>query len=478
MRALLLLFGWLAACKPTVTAMCGDGQPGRLLVLVHGYTSSGEELDALSQPLEDRGSCGRAYHLHRFDFGGVSRVAHDHNLAVETLGEALAEAIELLPQRCEVCAIRREQQVKVALVGRSLGGIVAREALMRGEPDLPPAWEVDRLVTLASPYFGSVRTRFATGLQSILMNGVLRTVLVGLIAPERGGTFGRVVDNQVRALRVGSPYLWDAHQGWLDWITRQEAVAKRVPDQLVVLGVGARDPVRQGDGVTRVSSGNVGPWIGAETLVVGLRHGELFNEEPNKRRASELTVTLEVLRDFIERGEVLQRGFLTKGELGGPVWMSRDPALARQLAALRAAELGDLGIRFVSEQAPNALLELPVGTSAFQAPPEWNREWWGIETEGSNPPLLRVVPLPSGQLWLPDLWAGQGWDLRVELENAPTVRFGLRVDGAYMGEFLGPDLPIKLEPNRPNLVEVQVRGVKAPKIRRVDLIPRRGRESE
>jgi alpha-beta hydrolase superfamily lysophospholipase len=130
--------------------------PQRLVLLLHGYTSGSGELAGLAELLRGPGPQGAApLHVHSLDFGSFTRVSHDHNLAVDTLAELLLAAVAALPDRCRVCHAQAEAEVPVAIVARSFGGIIAREAMLRGLATRRAPWHIDRFVTMGTPWMGT-----------------------------------------------------------------------------------------------------------------------------------------------------------------------------------------------------------------------------------------------------------------------------------------------------------------------------------
>jgi hypothetical protein len=454
--------------------------PHRLVLVLHGYTSSSAELAPLIDVLQAGDPPDHApYHTHAIDFGVFSRVAHDHNLDVETLADLLNELYEGLPTRCEVCAARAEAPVKVALITRSLGGVIAREALLRGMEDRRSPWNIDRLVTLGTPWMGSTLTRFATGFQSIVVNGLLRTVLFGFVAPSRGGNFGRVNDAQARALRLGSPFLWDANARWSGEQARRQAAGEALMPTLHVLGLGSDDAQRRGDGVSRLASANVAPLFPAsstETLLTVLRHAEMWNRPPTPEHAPALRCLAPTLLHFVAHGSAVGAQCdgqdavlaLPPGLVGHPSARiygqafdgAPDPALLGAVARLEPR--GDLGVRveLLGRDGQRRELAIPSNLSLFASDPEWSRNWPGTEAEQELEPSGRLVtttlhvgPSPSRQLYLPDLSAATSYSLSVELRGVGLVDgHALWVEGP--GRLPSSAAHLRVYPHQANLLYV------------------------
>ena len=162
--ALALLPGGCAVqapLSPAVAVLPAEAEmvPDRLVIVLHGYISSGEQISALVDGLA-RDPQQPAYHVHNFDFGTFSRVGHSHNAGVEDLADVLTQFYAALPAHCPVCAARADRPVEVTLVARSLGGLIAREALLRDLAAQRAPWRVQRVVTLSAPFSGSGMTRF------------------------------------------------------------------------------------------------------------------------------------------------------------------------------------------------------------------------------------------------------------------------------------------------------------------------------
>lgn len=488
--------------------------PHRLVLVLHGYTSSSAELAPLIEVLQAGDPPDHApLHVHAIDFGVFSRVAHDHNLDVETLADLLNELYQGLPERCEVCAARAAEPVQVALVTRSLGGVIAREALLRGMEDRRSPWNIDRLATLGTPWMGSTLTRFATGFQSLVVNGLLRTVLFGFVAPSRGGNFGRVNDAQARALRLGSPFLWDANARWAGEQARRQASGEALIPTLHVLGLGSDDTQRRGDGVSRLASANVAPLFPAartETLVTPLRHAEMWNRTAPADHAPALACLAPTLRHFIAHGTAVGAQCdghdaivpLSPGQVGAAGASSArtygiapggrlDPALEGALGRLEPR--GDLGLRvqLLGKDGQRRELAIPSNLSLFASDPEWSRIWPGTTVEQELEPSGRLVtttlhvgPSPSRQLYLPDLSAAPAYSLSVELRGVgPIDGHALRVEG--LGRAPSSAAHLRIYPHQANLLHVIIDEASLPAptagplrlegLRLTPVEPRRGR---
>ncbi|MBL8615340.1 MAG: hypothetical protein JNM72_07015 [Deltaproteobacteria bacterium] len=447
---------------PVDAANAAEAPPGpppqRLVLLLHGYTSGSGELAGLAELLRGPGPGGAPpLHVHSLDFGAFTRVSHDHNLAVDTLAELLLAAVAALPDRCRVCHAQAEAAVPVAIVARSFGGIIAREAMLRGLASRRAPWHIDRFVTMGTPWMGSTLTRFSTGFQSIVVNGLVRTLLFGFVRPDRGGAFGRVQDAQARAMRVGSPYLWDRAVDWERHLRRRAADGLALPATLHLIGIGAADVEGRGDGVVRLPSAYVAPLAPsaeAETLLTPLRHRELWNHPAGDPRAPALAAAGPLLLRFLDEGSL--RGAALDGLVlpldpprhpalpaearptvfGLSAGAALDPALQEALGGLR--EIGDLHLRVELEQEGRRQeLALPDALSLFVSDPDWSREWPGLvyaadEAAAPGADTLQVAPSPSRQLSVTGVPAGVPWALGVRIGGlgwVPAAALRLESDG-------------------------------------------------
>lgn len=481
LTAIALLLGCGHAGPPAAPKATSAGPaPHKMVLLVHGYISEADAFVELSEPLAHGGDHGEPVHVHRFDYSRFSRVGYGHNVGVERLGTALGESVAALQEGCSVCRGWAEDPVDVTLVGRSFGGLIVREALLQDVSSSWGAWEVDRVITLSSPMYGSTLTRYATGFLSLVVNGGLRTVLFGFVRPEQGGAFGSVIDAQVRAMRLGSPYQLEAHDRMLDWLG-----ADYPPPWLVVTSVGARNEVHKGDGVVRYSAANfapVMPSMGAETFPVVVRHSRLYQSPPNRAEAAELDRLLTAIRHFIDHGTIrnlpghgpftISGGVAQSSTDRAEVWLPRD-ALARQpverhLNHLQHADLGDVWLRFF--QGLPDLDAIPMGiapgVSLLQAPPEWSLRWLDVDVQNTDEKVTSVVavgPVGSRHLFLPDVGPSGTWSLKVALKDGSWVaddQLRIRVNG-------GPATPgglLKVRALQNNVVDVFIEGDRPPGI--------------
>lgn len=483
----------LAGCreKPPqpVLPLSSEMVEDRLVIVMHGYISSGKDIAPLVEGLAHHER--RPYHVHSFDFGAFSRVGHSHNAGVEELSDAFSAFYAELPERCPVCAERAERPVEVTVVARSLGGLITRETLMDGADAARAPWRVERVVTLSTPFFGSVMTRFSTGFLSIVLNGFVRTALFGFVNPERGGNFGRVVDEQIRALRLGSPYLWGSHMRWRE----HTASSSRVPDWLTVLAMGSPKPELRGDGVMRLAAGNIAPLLpgtGTEALLLDVLHSELFNKPCEGHEARELALALTAIRRFIEDGSLarepsLALHTLARGADGRlllektsslpadaeplpqtfylqPDGADREEKLA-DLSRILSKDAGDLWLRFYTGRpgAPGHEIVLSRHLSAFQQGPEW--AWqeldatYELDASGRHvPTTMTVGPTHSHLIHIPDVAPTGDWGLQVRLVGGialPADWVWLDVQGGDETRAEGVDWsPLHIAPLQPNLVRV------------------------
>jgi len=410
--------------------------------LVHGYISSADEFSELAGLLSHGGAHGEPLHVHRFDFGLFSRVGSDHNTGVETLGRTLGEAVETVQTECPVCRSWADEPVDVTLIGRSLGGYVVREALLQDVASQWGPWEVDRVITLASPLYGSTLTRYSTGFLSVIINGGIRTALFGFIQPERGGAFGRVVDAQVRAMRLGSPYQLHAHDRMSRWVDTSGS-----PPWLIVPSLGTADPVHSGDGVVRWSAANIAPVfpeIGAQTLPVVVKHGQIFAGEPASKWTAELDRAVQAIRHFVDHGTIAKLpgvapytwtdGALERVSASRPppsaVWLPTHPEAGRPIhrryPEVAEADLSDVWIRvFAGPPGAEARpLTLRDGLSPLQASTEWSRQWFELSVaspDETGSSVVAVQPVGSRHVFLPDVTPSGAWRIGLTLDRGAPV---------------------------------------------------------
>jgi|GEM_PF-4112644 len=442
MRTPVLALGLAACARPTPTESVPPPAQHKVAFLVHGYISDAGEFAEMGRALAQGGDHGAPLHVHRFDFSRFSRVGSDHNLGVERLGAALGESVQAVKQQCPVCRSWANDPVDVSLIGRSFGGYVVREALLQDVPADWGTWEVDRVVTMASPLYGSTLTRYSTGFLSVIINGGIRTALMGFVSPERGGAFGHVIDAQIRAMRLGSPYQLDAHDRMVDWLGGDYP-----PPWLVVPSLGAADPVRKGDGVVRFSAANVAsvfPSMGAQTLPIVVRHGHVFAGEPGGREAEELTRALGAVRHFIDHGSLdthagiapyaWQSGHLQRLSIDeqspGAVWLPTNPGaeheVHRRYERVARADLGDVWLRFHrgTPDVDARILPLAAGLSPLQSSTEWSRRWLDLTVappDHAGTSVVTVGPVDRRHIFLPDVTPTGTWQVSVHLDNGPAV---------------------------------------------------------
>ena len=301
--------------------------PNKVLIFTHGYMSDTQAQAGLVRAFSQdgvpapEGSDGipRRYHAHSFDYSAFTRAGSDHNTSQDALARAFADFFHELPDHCPICRSWRDTSVDAILIAHSFGGLIIREFLQedveRGHAPFrsaakadghPRHWRISRVITLGTPWYGSLKTHLTTGFQSIIVNGIIRTLLLGFVHPEAGGTFGRVIDAQLSALRVGSPYLWRSFEEWKTLLEHGD------PDThlpwLVVAGVGGPEPEREGDGITRFSSANLAatlPEAHIETLIVDLPHALLVRLSRVRAIADEQRFMIAAMSTFIERGTLL-----------------------------------------------------------------------------------------------------------------------------------------------------------------------------
>ncbi len=459
--------------------------PDTVVVLLHGYISSADQFTDLQEPLQQGMDGKPPLHVHSFDYSAFSRVGFDHNLGVERLGEVLADTVHGLPDHCEICAGRaaalasgeRETPPQVVFIARSFGGLILREALLGEAPVLPAGWELKGAMTLGTPFFGSELTRYSYGFLSVIINGGVRTALFGFVNPRRGGTFGNVIDAQVRARRLGSPYQVHAHERW-----KAHTDAGKAPPWAAVLSVGSRDPVNEGDRVVRFSAANAAelyPGWDVENLVIDVRHSRLFNAPPRRNEARELDRLLPLIRDWIDRPTLAGRADLVPRTPvpGGPaMYVFPESAAQSKLAHLARADRGDVWLRLWRGRPDDAVPLHPArDLGPFQVGEEWSRRWQELRTEtrptvdGQQvPTVLAAGPLSSHMVFLPDLTPSGRWSVEVELDDvwAEDARLVIGRDGDA----------IDVKPLRNNIFDVYLDVPATAALTDLRLVPEQGQD--
>ncbi len=529
--------------------------PDRLMIFVHGYVAEADAMASFIHRFTRQGvplawlggeetKGGVRFHGHSFDFGAFSHAGSDHNISVESLARSFAEFYRELPETCPICRRRAHRPVEVTLVGHSFGGIVIREFLMeeaereglfrraQGESAEGTRWHVGRIITTGTPYFGSVRTRLTYGFLSVLINGVIRTAVLGFVFPRAGSVYGGVTDAQARALSFGSPYLWQAHQRWLELLERMERAGYEVPRSLVCLSVGKNLAQVRGDGVTRFASANVAPLLarfGAETFVSSLPHQEMVRRPDRPWEAREQELLVRAIVRFQARGTlagdqggVLERyrivalpegdrlepaaGSLDAGESGPvevrqEVYMQRvdpeDPGSVedfqrktRRFGRVLKADLGDVWLCFYdglpSGDVRPPILPIRTTLSLFQDRPIRSREQAELLTrnevnaDGLAIPVVYGLAQPRSHLIaIPDITPTGVYRLFVRLARGVTLTSR---DVLVVNES-APPVPVddessegvllQVAPYRTNLVHVYLNRARIlaehPELKRLDL---------
>lgn len=514
--------------------------PDKLLIFVHGYLSSASPMRAFmdqfarqgvsAQLLGDPGAPAQPYHIHAFDYGHFTRPGSDMNLSPEELARAFEEFYIQLPESCPICRRRAQRPVEVSLIAHSFGGVILREFLVtrmeqgreRSSLEAQAAtgfpWQVRRVITTGSPYFGSTKTRLMQGFLGVLGNGLIRTALFGFIRPDAAGVFGNTIDAQGRALRLGSPYLWDLQQRWKRLLDREGT--STLPPWLVITAVGTASPARTGDGVVRFSAANLSPLFpGAsmETLVVNLEHRTMVRLTRAGLAQREQAQMVAAIQHFILTGTLanapagLARPYaLLKNEretqllpweqvppeqelippkLYLPVPTASDPIQQEdfqqrmaQLHALMSVDEGDVWLRFyaglpsheLGRKPPVLALSRPL--SFFQNGVERSRDWTDRVARAEPnldgewiPTVQSLAPMRSHLISIPDLRPTGAYRLWVRLDhgvelNAEDVHVELEGGSSALAwQRENPmGIPLWLRPQQVNLVHVYLN---IPKIR-------------
>lgn len=546
MLCLLTCLAGEAAARPSPRPLPGEADlvPDRLLVFVHGYLSSAAPMktyiDLFSRlgvptrfDVDEQVSTLR-YHAHAFDYSHFSRPGSDQNLSVEELAHSFGEFYHALPESCPVCRRRADKPVKVTLIAHSFGGLVLREFLLN---EVRPrtlastaitqglqtsdAWHVDRVITTGTPYFGSTKTRFTQGFLSVLINGLIRTTLLGFVRPDGGGVFGNTIDAQATAVRLGSPYLWEAQQRWSRLDTHLRAHSESIPPWLVIVGVGQDRPEGTGDGVVRFSAANLAPLFPhspVETLVVNLDHAAMVRIKPRGSRQREQRQMVAAMHHFITTGTLadappglVSRYGLTVGQDGDHLMPEAqllrsfnpdEPGFVRQwfytpdpdpieklevrdfLQRLKrvervvAADGADVWMRFYAglpnAKRPPQVLALPRPLSFFQNGIERSRDWTDrVATVEQNeageliPIVQSLAPERSHLISIPDLRPAGAFRLWIRLEDgieltASEVR--VEVEGGMASlpwqDPVRSGIPVWIRPQQANLVHIYLDAVR------------------
>lgn len=323
-----------------------DLETDELLIFVHGYMGRADSMEGFAQafalggiprlglePIQDYDPLRydrpamtnvslppeltpKRYHVHRFNFSFYSRAGDGRNTPLESLAGSFRTFYENLHRGCAVCRRREGRPVKVTLIGHSFGGVLLRHFLLQeadrnhspwgqeraagleGRP-----WTIARMVTLGTPWFGSVLTRLTRGFLNLAVNGVVRAGVLGFVHPDMGGTFGNVIDNQARTLRIGSPYLWDAHFKWIEQVKALQARGQQPPPWLLVVSADSRDPQRDGDNIARFASANLAPLLPggtAETYFADTPHIQLVELTQDRRIRDEENRILKAIQFFLD----------------------------------------------------------------------------------------------------------------------------------------------------------------------------------
>jgi pimeloyl-ACP methyl ester carboxylesterase len=119
------------------------------VVFVHGILSSGATFDAMKKVFQQRGT-----------FAGCHTFEYDYNRELKANGQELAERLAGLDG-------------EIVLVGHSMGGLVARLAVLTGTVS-----RVKRVIMLGTPNFGAMRTASAGLLAQLVLQATGRVSAV------------------------------------------------------------------------------------------------------------------------------------------------------------------------------------------------------------------------------------------------------------------------------------------------------------
>lgn len=525
--------------------------PDKLLLFVHGYLSSASPMRGYmdqfarrgvsAQLLGDPGTPAQPYHSHAFDYGHFTRPGSDMNLSPEELARAFEEFYVQLPESCPICRRRAQRPVEVTLIAHSFGGVILREFLAtRMEQGREKSsweaqaatgfpWQVRRVITTGTPYFGSTKTRLMQGFLGVLGNGLIRTALFGFIRPDAAGVFGNTIDAQGRALRLGSPYLWELQQRWRQLVQREGQ--GRLPPWLVITAVGTASPERTGDGVVRFSAAQLSPLFPdtpMETLVVNLEHRTMVRLTRSGLAQREQEQMVAAIQHFILAGtlsdapENVARPYalvktafenrlvpweqvppeleLRPPRLYLPVPSQADPIQQAdyrqrlaQLHALMSVDQGDVWLRFYAGLPSEALgrrpqvLALARPLSFFQNGVERSRDWTDRvaraepSADGELIPVVQsLAPMRSHLISIPDLRPTGAYRLWVRLEhgvelNAEDVVVELEGGKSALDwqQENRSGIPLWLRPQQVNLIHVYLNTAKIleehPRLKRIDV---------
>ncbi|MFW6368967.1 MAG: esterase/lipase family protein [Myxococcota bacterium] len=507
---------------PTLPAE-SELEPDRLVIFVHGYMNDHESMASLVEVFTRQGVAREGQeplrlHGHVFDYGRFTRAGAGHNQTMDDLVAAFSEFYHSLPDRCPICRRRATRPVEVTIVAHSLGGLLVREVLLEEVQRIDPGeheWEVTRIVTMGTPFFGSSMTRLTQGFLSIVVNGLVRTVVMGFVSPARGGTFGNTLDPQARAVRQGSPYLWDAHARW---IRHMETHGAEVPAWLHVVAIGGAGG--RGDGISRFTSTNIEPLLPegtVETLLLNLRHGSLIRIKERGPKAREQAVMIRAIASFIENGTLsfdpsfetrlvvgTEQSLFVQSITGGDETDGED--LRRKMARFDRgldADSADVWMRFY-EVGPDPLSGDGVRARLLRAPRSFFRTgverspyWLDLETtpelsaDGEMIPVVASLDFQDCQLVsIPEITPTGPYRMLIRLSKGVVLgpeHGRIVVEGASEEEEpgpagQGPGIPFSIRPLQANLLHVMLDGaaireayprLESLDIREVALVPER-----
>lgn len=192
--ALLTILGVPAPVPAAASGECPDPGPALPVILVHGFSSSSDSMQAFAETLED---VGIDAYVDFFDYRNYSTEWVDH----EEIGPALRARVTCLSEASMVA----DGPGRVAIIGHSMGGLATRLALTEpGSTGLSD--EVAMVATLGTPHEGSLLAGPAVGADG--MDGRFRSALRSAYEHISNLPLVPHVDNPAgRALAVGSAEL-------------------------------------------------------------------------------------------------------------------------------------------------------------------------------------------------------------------------------------------------------------------------------
>jgi len=310
-------------------------QAKRVVILVHGI---------LGSPLGTFGSMhtllvSEGFKVFSFDYSMLSNVGTIAE-PIERIGFLLkVNCIDNVLKRRKACAPANappDAQPDIAepidtssvdIVAHSMGGL-ATLAYISGLSGKPYENDIGKLITLATPFFGSPLRAISRIVE--LLDASLGRVLSASNQPP---------NTQADQMKIGSEFLWNLHQKWrkTDFALNKKADILHVAgtfDPVVLVGVG-------GDGVVRLASAALpGPSIKVRYL--GRCHATVVFKDVFALCPDSLAIA-HVDNEFDPTFQLV-RSFLRDRS---------DPPNCAECSTIAPTSTGDLWVRFVEGDNPN-----------------------------------------------------------------------------------------------------------------------------